>query len=119
MTKKHDQAAALAGILRAKRGDDPPPSAEITAAPPPRSEASAVDGPVPMMPPPLPRPTLRLITNREGPERWRRGVAAARAAIQATTNTAFIFPRRSERRWAGPWMMRTWAKTSVNWWKNC
>ncbi len=70
MTKKHDQASALAGILRAKRGDDSPAASAVPAVPPAEPEPSPPDAPVleaaPLTPPPaLPKAPPRLEIARQ------------------------------------------------------
>ena len=55
MTKKHNQADALAGILRAKRGDDQPAATAAATVPPVEAEAPPPPSPAPAALIPRPR----------------------------------------------------------------
>ena len=91
MSKKPDTASALAGILKAKRGDESRhqrPPATLPAEP----EAAA--------PPPLPRCLLAPV---DAPQPAPRRLAAAKAAIQTTASTAFTSAKTPARRSTGPW----------------
>lgn len=64
MSKKHDTASALAGILKAKRGDEPATPAAVPEIEPP--EPSAPPPPSPALPPaPLPEARVKVETAAE------------------------------------------------------
>lgn len=58
MTKKHDQATALAGILKARRGEESPDASAVPAHAPAEPEAFPPDAPVLEAAPPTPPPAL-------------------------------------------------------------
>jgi hypothetical protein len=64
MSKKHDTASALSGIIRAKRGDDSPATSAVPAVPPAEPEPSPADAPVLEAAPPNPPPALPAAPSR-------------------------------------------------------
>ena len=91
MSKKHDTAAALAGILKAKRDDNSPAAPETPIAMRVEVEGGALPPPLPCRLPPVPR-----AHGKRKPLLPKGGVE--RAATQTTASTPFTFVRPLARR---------------------